>query len=80
MKLTYVLRENVLTDNILEVPEKGYIFKGGIVAVLKEYSFQNEWNDKLTIKKFKKQNSLLEYLNKNYQNLDLDFTGTILNN
>jgi hypothetical protein len=40
---TYILRENALSDNILLMPEYGQIFKGGYIAVIKEYTFQNSW-------------------------------------
>ena len=47
------LSENVLTDNILMIPEKGKIFKGGYIAIIKEYKFQNSWSDKEVIKRFR---------------------------
>ena len=81
--LQFLLRENVLTDNILEVPLKGYIFKGGYIARVKEYTFRNAWQDKETITKFRSKDRLMKYLNKNYSQeevvFDLDFTDTCLN-
>ena len=72
---SYLLRENVLTDNVLLVPSKGKIFKGGYIAIIKENTFQNAWQDKETVKKFKSVNSLNSYLDKHYkeEELDLDF-------
>ena len=46
MAKEFFLRENVLTDNILMIPDKGRIFKGGYIAIIKEYQFQNSWSDK----------------------------------
>ena len=63
---TYILKENVLTDDLLIIPTENKVFKGNYIAVIKEYSFLNSWNDKLTIKKFRKQKTLDNYLNKKY--------------
>ena len=64
--MEYVLRENVLTDNILKVAPKGKIFKGGYVAILREYTFKNAWSDRETVKRFRSFDTLNKYLNKNY--------------
>lgn len=77
-KFEFILRENVLTDNILVVPQKGYIFKGGYIAIVKEYTFANAWSDKETIKRFRTRKSLEAYLAKHYKDLDLDFYGTCI--
>jgi hypothetical protein len=75
----FFLRENVLTDNVLLIADKGYLFKGNVKAIIKEYYFLNEWNDKEEIKKFKTLNSLNKYLNKFYPEIDfIDITGTSL--
>jgi hypothetical protein len=50
---TYLLQENVLTDNVLLVADKGKVFKNGIKAIVKENTFLNEWQDKETIKNFR---------------------------
>lgn len=77
---SYLLRENVLTDNVLLVPSKGKIFKGGYIATIKENTFQNAWQDKETVKRFRSVNSLNKYLDKHYkeEELDLDFYGSCL--
>ena len=62
----YILKENTLTDNLLLVPERGKVFNGQFIAVIKEYKFQNAWSDKEEIKKFRSKNQLIKYLNKNY--------------
>lgn len=61
--MEYIVRENVLTDNILKVAPKGKIFKGGYVAILREYTFQNAWQDKETVRSF---DTLNKYLAKHY--------------
>ena len=66
MAQSYILQENVLTDNILLVPEKNKVFKGGYIAVIKEYTFLNSWNDKETIKRFRNEAQLNSYLSKKY--------------
>lgn len=64
--MEFILRENVLTDNILKVAPKGKIFSGGYVAIIKEYSYQNPWQDKETVKRFRKFETLHKYLEKHY--------------
>ena len=39
----FLLKENVLTDNVLTVPSKGKIFKGNYIAIVKENTFLNAW-------------------------------------
>jgi len=63
---SYILQENVLTDDLLILPSENKIFKGNYIAIIKQYTFLNSWNDKLTIKKFRKQKSLDNYLSKKY--------------
>jgi hypothetical protein len=72
------LSENVLTDNILMIPEKGKIFKGGYIAIIKEYKFQNSWSDKEVIKRFRSEDRLNSYLSKQYSQAEVDFEGTCL--
>jgi hypothetical protein len=75
----FVLKENVLTDNILNVPSKGKVFKGGFIAIIQEYVFANEWSDKpLPNKNFRSVNSLNKYLEKYYPDFECDFFGTSL--
>lgn len=74
----FILRENVLTDNVLAIPDKGKIFKGGYIAIIKEYEFLNSWQDKEIIKRFRSVNRLQSYLNKVYPEADVDFEGTTL--
>ena len=69
---TFILQENVLTDNLLLLADEGKIFKGGYIAIIKEYKFQNEWSDREKIKKFRSVNSLTKYIQKNYKNFDID--------
>lgn len=67
---TIVLRENTLTDDLLLLAEKNHIFKGGYIAIIKEYTYQNEWSDKENMKKFRSHERLLQYINKNYKDFD----------
>lgn len=63
---TYTLKENTLTDDQLFLPTEGKVFKGNYIAVIKQYKFQNTWSDKETIKRFRSEEELKKYLNKNY--------------
>lgn len=74
----FILKENVLTDNVLAIPNKGKIFKGGFIAIIREFEFLNSWQDKEIITRFKSIDSLNKYLNKHYPKADIDFEGTIL--
>ena len=67
---TLILQENCLSDNLLLIADEGKIFKGGYIAIIKEYTYQNEWSDKENIKKFRSHERLLQYINKNYKDFD----------
>jgi len=62
----YTLRENVLTDNTLVLSSENKVFKGGYIAIINEYVYQNAWTDKMSVKRFRNQISLEKYLSKNY--------------
>jgi hypothetical protein len=79
MTKEFILRENVLTDNILIIPNKGKIFKGGYIAIIKEYQFQTAWSDKETVLRFRSKFRLNKYLDKHYPEADyIDFEGTCI--
>jgi hypothetical protein len=76
---TYLLQENVLTDNVLLVADKGKVFKNGIKAIVKENTFLNEWQDKETVKNFRTEKSLMKYLRKQYDEkvvFEIDLSNT----
>jgi hypothetical protein len=67
----FVLQENVLTDNLLLLSDEGKIFKGGYIAIIREFVFGNSNSDReLEPKKFRSKNSLQKYLSKNYPNFE----------
>jgi hypothetical protein len=71
---TYILRENVVSDNVLMLCNENEIFKlshGRYIAIIKEYSYANAWTDKETIKRFRKRETLYKYLNKNYPTIEI---------
>lgn len=63
---SYLLNEGTLNDNEIYIADKGKVFKGNYIAVIKEYSFLNSWQNKETVKRFRTEKSLSNYLNKNY--------------
>ena len=69
---TFILQENVLTDNILILADEGKVFKGGYVAIVQEFEFKNEWSDKEKIKKFRSVNALRKYIQKKYKNFEIN--------
>ena len=68
---SYILKENVLTDDLLHLPDEGRIFKGNYIAVIEFYEFLNSWSDKKNIKRFRTEKSLNNFLNKNYPEFEL---------
>jgi len=69
----FILRENVLSDNTLYVAEENKVFKGGYIALLKEYKYANAWCDKESVKRFRSKERLINYLDRNYTNEELHF-------
>jgi hypothetical protein len=78
MASNFILKENILSENILLLSDKGKVFKGGYIAIIKEYTYLNPWSDKQTTKRFSKKDRLLNYLNKNYPEIEIYFNGTNL--
>ena len=74
----FILKENVLTDNILLIADKGKVFKGNYIAIIKEYSFATSWSDKENIKRFRNVNQLNKYLSVNYKDADIDLSSTCI--
>jgi hypothetical protein len=62
----YTLKENVLSNNTLVLSDENKIFKGGYIAIINEYEYQNAWTDRMTVKRFRSQERLNKYLSKNY--------------
>ena len=59
---TYILRENVVSDNVLLIADYGKVFKGGFIAIVKEFEYQNAWNDReKPNKKFRSENTLNKF-------------------
>jgi hypothetical protein len=77
---SFILKECVLNDDTLTVSDKGKIFKGGYIAIVEHWTFQNSWSNKKHVKRFRSKKSLMDFINKNYKDLDLlDFTNTSIN-
>lgn len=62
----FVLRERVVSDDILTVSDEGKVFKGGYIAIVEYNTFQNAWQDKRHVKRFRNRERLNAFLNKNY--------------
>lgn len=71
MAQEFILRENVLTDDTLLLADEGKVFKGGYIAIIKAYTYQNSWSDKLGVKRFKSEDRLNNYLEKNYPQFEM---------
>lgn len=72
MATEFILRENVLSNNILMLPSEGKIFKGNYIAIIKEYKYLNAWSDYLEVKRFRSKDRLISYLDKNYKEVDIN--------
>jgi hypothetical protein len=67
-----ILKENVLSDNILVLADSGKVFKGNYIAIIREYGYQSAWTDKLTKEiKFRSEKTLYNYLYKHYPEFEL---------
>ena len=62
----FILRENVLTDDILIIADRDKVFKGGYIALVKEHTFHNAWYDRENVRRFRNKDRLVKYLNKKY--------------
>ena len=62
----FILRERVVSDDILMLSDEGKVFKGGYIAIVEYNTFQNAWTDKKHIKRFRSRERLNAFLNKNY--------------
>ncbi len=67
---TYILKENVLTDDLLLLPEDGKIFKGGYIAKIKQNKFKNAWQDEETVFNFRSQKQVDKFLAKHYPSFE----------
>lgn len=67
---TFILKENVLSDNLLLLADEGKVFKGGYIGIIKEYTFQNPWSDKLTVKRFRSRDRLDKYIKSKYPSFE----------
>ncbi len=69
--IQWILRENVLTDNVLFIAPENHVFKGGYIAYIKEWVFLNAWQDRqLPLKRFRSRERLLKYVKKNYKDFE----------
>jgi len=74
----FILRENPLRDNVLSIPDKGRIFKGGYIATVTEYTFANAWSDNKSVRRFRSIPTLNKFLFRNYPDAEINLTGTCL--
>lgn len=67
---TYLLKENVLSDDVLLVADENKTFAGGYFAIVEFYTYANAWSDKKHIKKFRSEKSLEQFLKRNYKDFE----------
>ena len=60
----FILKENVVSDDVLSISDKNKVFKGGYKAIVEYNTFLNSWQDKKHIKYFRSENSLIKFLKK----------------
>lgn len=64
-----ILKEGVLNDDYLYLADKGKVFKGGYIAIAVYYTFQNEWSNRENIKRFRSEETLNKFLEKQYNQI-----------
>jgi len=64
---SYILKENVLTDDVLHLADEKKHFKGGYIAIAEVFTFATAWSDERHIKRFRTEKSLNAFLKKNYK-------------
>ena len=80
-EFSFILKENVLTDDVLKASKKGYKYKGGYIAYIEQNTFKNAWSDNKEIIFFRSKKSLEKYINKHYPDFEFynDIENTYLN-
>lgn len=73
--ITYTLRERVVSDDELLIPDENKVFKGGYIAIVKYNTYLNAWCDKEHIKRFRSHKALNNFLKKNYTQEELEELG-----
>ena len=63
---TFLLKQNVLTDDVLKMPQENKVFKGNYIAILEYNVYLNPWQDRKIIRKFRSQKMLEKTLLKKY--------------
>jgi hypothetical protein len=66
MEIT-IIKEGVLNDDTLYVADENKVFKGGYVAILEYYIFQNSWSNRKVIKGFKTLEKANKFIDKNFK-------------
>ena len=59
---TYLLKENVLSDDVLHLATENKVFKGGYIGIVEFFTFASAWCDKKHIKRFRTEKSLDKFL------------------
>jgi hypothetical protein len=68
---TYILRQNVVSYNVLLLANENELFKGHYVAIVKEYTYATPWSDKEHVKRFKKRETLFKFMNRYYPEIEI---------
>lgn len=73
---TYILRERVLTDDVIHVIEQdGMMFKGGYVAIVEYHTFQSPWSDNEHVRRFRSLEAAGKWVRRHYSEDELDLAG-----
>lgn len=69
--ITYIIKEDVLNDDLLHLADYGKLFKGGYIAQIEQYTYRNAWSNDRTVKNFRSEEALNKFLLKFYPNFNL---------
>lgn len=72
---TCLLRERVLTDDVLHVADHGHAFKGGYVAILEYHTLRNANADDAHVRRFRTLEAAAKFLRRRYTSEEIADAG-----
>lgn len=61
-----VVNERALTDDVLQIADEGFAWKGGMVARVVYHTFQNCMSDAAHVRQFRKASTALDFVRRRY--------------
>ena len=67
---SYILHEGALNDDTIHIANTGKVFKGGYIAVIEYFKYQNNWSNSKHFVRFRSEVKMNEFIQKNYPNFN----------